>query len=205
MTKYDMESAVREYLHTVAPEQFPRGYKIELINRLDTNTFEARCGATMGYARISETDLDRHFQLASEPLLGHRDGYNTREMQLRGELAAVKNELADLRKRFESLFRVPAHTQTDAEQLPGTPEQWRIRIHVPAFTVETTMGTLAAARGKPAVALTWGQQHQRASEMVAAARDESLKHIATYIVAEGHRVESAEPPEPVEYRFQDEK
>jgi hypothetical protein len=119
------------------------------------------------------------------------------EQKMRRRAEAAEQELAALKAKFESLFSVPAEvvsTQVSAD--PSTPGQWRIRLHVEAFTVETTMGAVTAARAKPGMALGWGDTLDKMTAMQRVAQASQFQIIANHIISGDHKMTSAEPTMP---------
>jgi hypothetical protein len=207
-----MNAIVCDYLHKKYPKEFPRGQRVS-VDYSPINLFwEAHCPTTGRYAQVSEMDLVREgYYVDSRTRAAdytaqyrlHDNPDQSVSFQQYGEildkLQRAEQELADLRRRFESLFRVPAvGMRTEIDQPPESPEQWRVRVHVPAFTVETTMGALTAAKGAPGMAMTWGGQSTLSPGLLQTALDNAKAHIVTHIVTGDHRIESIEPEPPKE-------
>ena len=106
--------------------------------------------------------------------------------------AAVVRELEDLKRRFESLFHIPADKvgAPKIEAAPEHPGQWKIRVRVEAFEVETTIGELSAARANPGAALTWWMRvrdavpHDTIKRAMALVEQEIAVNVLTRGVAE---------------------
>ncbi len=83
-------------------------------------------------------------------------------ISLRRQLANMNEQLVNLQKKFESLFNaVPAGVRIEEGAPPDSVNGWRVRISVPAFSIETTMGEVVAAREATGEAISWVQWHDR--------------------------------------------
>lgn len=78
-------------------------------------------------------------------------------LDMEAQTFASKVEVENLRMRFKSLFSVPADA-VEPMEVATEAGQIRIRVRVREFTVETTMGLLAAAKANRGAALTWDRQ-----------------------------------------------
>ena len=120
------------------------------------------------------------------------------------KIASVEREnTANIRKTFLQLFgESVVESSATVQQVPtesvADVRGWRVRIHVPAFTVETTMGALTAAKGAPGAAMTWGHDLTLQRDVYSRALEEALTHISTHIITGNHPIESAEPETPQE-------
>lgn len=220
MAAYDLEQFLRFYVHANYPKDFPSGADMQFHYIPQTAQWEVYCSTTHTRMRVTDTDIKRagfdprgfkqadtvytpdyNFALDQRGYdpVGELRAQQRINKELHDKLDRAEQELSDLRRRFETLFRVPAvGMRTEMDQPPENPEQWRVRIHVPAFTVETTMGALTAAKGAPGAAMTWGHVLTLQRDVYSRALEEALTHISTHIITGNHPIESAEPETPQE-------
>lgn len=223
MAAHGIEQFLRFHMECNYPKEFPSGADMQFQYLSQTAQWEIYCPSTGMRARLADAAIERagftsHGPRQAENI--YRPEYNYREDhsgydpvgELRGQqrinkeltarLELAEQELSDLRRRFESLFRVPAvGMRTEMDQPSENPEQWRVRIHVPAFTVETTMGALTAAKGAPGLAMTWGHGMSYHAKIMEQAMERAGAIISSHIVTGDHPIESAEPNTPIELDF----
>lgn len=138
----------RRHIHRVSFEIAGRRYGMDI-------TKETLRDAA-AYTKMSEHDAILHMiRQESERLSVPR--FSQADMDAR--LDDAYRDLQDLKRRFQSLFGVPVDSVSPAE-VTTEAGQMKVRVHVAAFTVETTIGTLAAARTSKGAAITWDQKLQ---------------------------------------------
>lgn len=106
---------------------------------------------------------------------------------------ALQAKYESLRNLFNTLFNVDPDTVSPpvCGADPTAPGQWRIRVHVKAFAIETTVGALAVAKANPDAARSWAREARSIVDTGFASVERAVE---TRILDSNNRIESIQPP-----------
>jgi hypothetical protein len=155
---------IKDYLNARIEEYYPDSPLVP--GRVAGIRYTCHSDPVKGVEMVRDAVTGRAFSLTSEQarsMFASKDEFRRFAIRQLSEPVSreaheqVLRDLEMLKRRFESLFKIPADkvSPPKIENSPEHPEQWRIRIKVEAFEVETTIGELAAAKANPSAAFTW--------------------------------------------------